>query len=427
MYILSSSLLTRHDQTITHAHSQWFRVATAPPGTQAAQFDIDAAYRRIATVFNHWKFLVVSLPNHKTGLPEYFIDMAHPFGLKSAGGNLGYAMDATIAILQHSLLIPFIAKWVDDLVTLRYPSRTKDDHFEYDVTFDEICSVFHTLGWPLSTDKIRDFSPRVRYIGFDWDFPSRTVILPEEKRLKFLNRLSIWTQAASSHSGVSAYDTEKLIGSLNHISNIFPHARSALPSLHAFLASFRSDSRFVTIRASHAAIADARLWHELLSIPNAFRHLEIRAHINLDIWVDASTDWGIALIVGKSWRAWKLRPGWKANRRDIGWAESAAIEIATLYIASLRVRHKSFLIHSDNQGSIGQYEKGRSRNVESNLCIRRATVVMMQGAFDIAPAYVPSADNRADAASRGLNLLEATRLRSRFAIPSELAIWLNEA
>ena len=411
----------------THAQLQWHRVATAPPGTQAAQFDIDAAYRRIPTVFDHWKFLVVSISNQQTGLLEYFIDMAHPFGLKSAGGNLGYAMDATIAILQHSLAIPFIAKWVDDLITLRHPSHMTNNQFQYDVTFNQICSLFRTLGWPLSASKIRDFSPRVRYIGFDWDFPSRMVLLPEEKRLKFLDQVSTWTQAVSSLSGVSAYDTEKLIGSLNHISNIFPHARSALPSLHAFLASFRSDNRFVTIRASHAAIADARLWNDLLSIPNAFRYLEIRTQINLDIWVDASTAWGIALVVGKSWRAWKLRPGWKVNRRDIGWAESAAIEIAALYISSLRMQHKSFLIHSDNQGSIGQYEKGRSRNAESNLCIRRTTIIMMKGAFDIALAYVPSADNRADAASRGIGLLEATRLHSNFDIPSELAMWLDEA
>ena len=51
----------------------------------------------------------------------------------------------------------------------------------------------------------------------------------------------------------------------------------------------------------------------------------------------------------------------------------------------------------------------------------------MQGAFDIALAYVPSADNRADAASRGIGLLEATCLHSNFDIPSELAMWLDEA
>ncbi|PBK86375.1 hypothetical protein ARMGADRAFT_1086553 [Armillaria gallica] len=32
-------------------------------------------------------------------------------------------------------------------------------------------------------------------------------------------------------------------------------------------------------------------------------------HIDMDIWVDAS-DWGIDLVVGGGWAAWKLTPGW---------------------------------------------------------------------------------------------------------------------
>lgn len=92
--------------------------------------------------------------------------------------------------------------------------------------------------------------------------------------------------------------------------------------------------------------------------------------------------------------------------------------MATLYVASLERRHESFIIRSDNQGSIGQYNKGRSRNTESNQCVRRATVVMMNGAFDILPFYVPSALNRADRSSRGLDLFDSTRLHNSFSLPA---------
>ncbi len=409
---------------VQHSHLL-FSVASAPPGTQAAQFDIDAAYRRIPTIFEHWKFLVVSMLNYATDKSDYFIDMAHPFGLKSAGGNLGYAMDATITILKAALTLDFIAKWVDDLIAVRYPSHTVNANFHYDVSFEQICTIFRELGWPLSTEKIRPFAPRVRYIGFDWDFPSRVVLLPEEKRRKFLERLTNWLDASRA-CGVSARDSEKLLGSLNHVANIFPHARSSLPSLHTFLASFHSANNFITRRPTHQAVSDAQLWLELLSIPNAFRHLEIRPMINLDVWVDASTEWGIALVVAGRWRAWQLQTGWKTDRRDIGWAESAAIELATLYLASREHRHVTYRVHSDNQGAIGQYTKGRSRNSQSNQCIRRSTVVMMNGAFDVAPIYVPSADNLADAPSRGNSLYESTRLPHSFNIPPELATWLVE-
>lgn len=400
-------------------------VASAPPGAQAAQFDVDAAYRRIPTLFNHWKFLVVSVTNLANNNTEYFIDMAHPFGLKSAGGNLGYAMDATITILNHTLTPAFIAKWVDDIVVVRHPSRIVDGSPCYDLSFQQICAIFNELGWPLSPEKIRQFAPSVRYIGFDWDFPSRMVLLPEEKRLKFLGRLTSWILSAKT-CGVSTHETEKLIGSLNHITNIFPHARSSLPSIHSFLTSFRSTNRFVTRRPSHQALSDAQLWLELLSIPNAFRHLEIRPVVDPDVWVDASTEWGIALVAAGRWRAWQLMPGWKSERRDIGWAESVAIELATLHLASLLRRHVTFQVHSDNQGAIGQHSKGRSRNSQSNQCIRRSTIVMMNGAFDVAPIYVPSADNLADAPSRGKSLFESSRLPRSFDIPPELTTWLVE-
>lgn len=144
----------------THSSSH-FRVATAAPDTQAAQFDIDAAYHRIPTIFDHWKFLVISIHNSETGIIEYFIDMAHPFGLKSAGGNLGYAMDTTIVILKHLLDIAFIAKWVDDLVIIRHQSHVADGQSQYNIMFDDICSLLHKLGWPLSANKVRDFMPRV--------------------------------------------------------------------------------------------------------------------------------------------------------------------------------------------------------------------------------------------------------------------------
>src|SRR6266852_1755167 len=135
LFILNSRLTSHHPielvvNVFTHC-SSLFRVATAALDTQAAQFDIDAAYRRIPTIFEHWKFLVVSIQNNETGIVEYFIDMAHPFGLKSAGGNLGYAMDATIVILKHLLDIVFIAKWVDDLVIVRHPSHAANGQPQY--------------------------------------------------------------------------------------------------------------------------------------------------------------------------------------------------------------------------------------------------------------------------------------------------------
>lgn len=399
----------------------------SPEGAQAAQIDIEAAYRQIPVLPEHRKYLVISLPvSTSSGTSSvFFVDRSHPFGLRSAGGNLGMALDTTLSILKTLLGIEFIAKWVDDIIPTRIPTGRGPSGFIYSVSFDDIRQVLADLGWPLSATKILNFSTLIRYIGFDWDLAAKRVSLPEHKRLKFLLRVTSWLTGAST-TGVTAVETDKLVGSLEHVANIFPHGRSFLPSLYGFRASFGESHRFVHRFPPASCITDAKTWLELLSIPNAYRQLHNRPQYDPDLWVDASSDWGVGLVVGRKWRSWKFRRGWKTNRRDIGWAETVAIEIAALHLASSGQHEAEFVVRSDNQGAIGATAKGRGRNAESNLSIRRTCMVTMLHGFDISVIYVPSAENRADEASRGINLYGSLRLDRLFELPAELALWLEE-
>jgi len=54
-------------------------VASAPPGTQAATLDIEAAYRTIPVWPHHKRFLVVEVDG------QLFIDHVFLFGLATAG------------------------------------------------------------------------------------------------------------------------------------------------------------------------------------------------------------------------------------------------------------------------------------------------------------------------------------------------------
>ena len=89
-------------------------------------------------------------------------------------------------------------------------------------------------------------------------------------------------------------------------------------------------------------------WHRTLSIPNAERTLSPWTIIDLDIYVDASTSWGIVLMVGDRWAAWSLCKGWKVAGQDIGWAESIALELAILWIISQNFLDSEIIIHGDN-------------------------------------------------------------------------------
>jgi len=42
--------------------------------------------------------------------------------------------------------------------------------------------------------------------------------------------------------------------------------------------------------------------------------------------------WDIGVVIGDQWAAWRLIPGWNTAGRDIGWAETIALELAILML-----------------------------------------------------------------------------------------------
>jgi len=127
--------------------------------------------------------------------------------------------------------------------------------------------------------------------------------------------------------------------------------------------------------------------------------------------------WGIGILIGQQWDAWQTSLTWKGPFRDIGWLEGVALEEKGLHDAHL-------LIHSDNQGVIGAFDKGRSRNFEVNLSIHRSTSVLSAHNISLSLIYVESKENPADPISRGINGPTADRLFSTFALPEELKPFL---
>ena len=72
--------------------------------------------------------------------------------------------------------------------------------------------------------------------------------------------------------------------------------------------------------------------------------------VDPDIYVDASTSWGIGLCVGDLWAAWRLVPGWNTGGQDIGWAEAVALELVALWLAKTDQHDMCVVIRSDNKG-----------------------------------------------------------------------------
>lgn len=90
-------------------------VALAPPGSQAAVFDVDAAHRRMPVAPEDHCHVCVSWNG------KVHADHCCCFGCSSSSGIFGRCADAIVAIFRFKL-IQDIIKWADDFLFFRYPS-----------------------------------------------------------------------------------------------------------------------------------------------------------------------------------------------------------------------------------------------------------------------------------------------------------------
>ncbi len=86
--------------------------------------------------------------------------------------------------------------------------------------------------------------------------------------------------------------------------------------------------------------------------------------------------WGIGVLISGDWATFRLLDGWKIPGHDICWLQRLAIEFAVYPLEARGIHNASILIHSDNQGTMGAVDKGRSGNHHINSSIPRIYSVL---------------------------------------------------
>jgi len=395
-----------------------FQISGAPPGAQACTFDIATFHRTCSVLPSHKPWLVVQ---GKSGL--FYIDHSHPFGASSASSNAGMIANAAVDIWEAEGIHP-ISKYEDDLKIFRFPSPSgpfSDGDFHYDYDTAEALRRISPLGIPWHRDKCDDsFSFVTTFIGYLWDLPNKLVGLTEPKRDKFYRRVQQFLDRFKGHP-CQLLDVQKIHGSLCHVAFVYVEGRSHLPSLSNFTAKFPHNNEFATRFPPHSIITDLKWWLNALAIPNVTRQLRPRGITqDLHIFVDASTSWGIGIVLGDEWAAFRLSTSWKLEGRDICWLETVAIELLVYFLEARNFHDIRLLIHSDNKGTIGALDKGRSRNHHINSSIRRTYAVLLPLFITPELEYVTSIANPADPISRGESGASGKQMFPSFQLPDEL-------
>ena len=374
-----------------------------PPGSQAAIRDVAEAYRTIPIIPDQWPGLVVKLLNED----EFAINICNNFGLTSAGGIYGEIGDATLDIFRAQGIGP-ISKWVDDHIFFRIPaehcstynlqrqrwhgiimqnggrhqsgsrlwykgeSMPDDSPAEFDE--DAACSIADysslpnragidsiftycdvdidhisgQLGIPWEPSKTIPFSSSVPFLGFDWNLSDRTVALSQNKRTKYRQAIEDWLKNPTHN----LEETQKLFGKLLHACSVLPAGRAYLTNLESLMASF-GENPFIPHHAPRYTANDLAWWHDVLHSPRLSRSIPGPSSItDRHAFSDASSGFGIGVVVGNRWRAWRLLPGWKAEGRDIGWAEAVGFELLARALCTTSQPGQHLWVCGDNKGVV---------------------------------------------------------------------------
>jgi len=449
-----------------------FLISQLPPGSQASVRDVAEAYRTIPAHHSQWPGLVVRLE----GEDEYAINTNNNFSLTSVGGIYGHLADAGADILRANGIGP-LSKWVDDHILFRilriylksYNANREKWRCEIEENggrmhdnsriwycgkvmpdgkhkqFDEDCSavlrdlsedtacdasdrgytyndadvdaISDRLGIKWEPSKTVPFGFSIPYLGFTWDLRDRTVAIPDPKKIKYLAAITEW-ESKPTHT---LLEVQQLYGKLLHASLVASAGKAYLTNLEAMLGIFR-DRPFVPHTPPRHTADDLKWWKWLLQSPVIKWPIpKPTVIVDINAYSDASSGVGIAITVGKGWRAWRLVPGWKADGRDIGWAEAIGFEFLVKHVLQNNTAAGTHIkLYGDNMGVVEGWWNGHSRNWQTNLVFWRIHEISHQQDCTIHTRYVPSKQNPADKPSRGI-YASTNLLLPHIAIPKEVA------
>ena len=161
----------------------WAIVVDTPEGTEAATLNVDSAFRCCPILPSQQHNFIV----HWNGL--YYIDHNAPFRATSTGGVFGRVADAKSAILKSKKIGPS-KNWVNNFVFFRFPLLLSPEPvFPYSLS--DIYALAKCLSWPWKESKTRPFVSEFKYLGFVWNLSAKTVQIPDQKKICYLEKLDL--------------------------------------------------------------------------------------------------------------------------------------------------------------------------------------------------------------------------------------------
>lgn len=185
---------------------------------------MEAAYHNIAVNLSN-RFLLGMIWRGK-----YFVDLALPFGLRSAPYIFNSVADMVEWILLNTHHLSDLMHYLDDFITAGPP-----DSAQCSLNLHTAMSVCKKLGLPLHPGKCVGPSTQLVVLGIELDLVELCARLPVEKLATLQDLISSWR----CRRWCSRQRLESLIGDLQHAEKVAWPGRTFLRRMIDLLCYFR--------------------------------------------------------------------------------------------------------------------------------------------------------------------------------------------
>lgn len=381
---------------------------------ELAIFDWEKAYWQIPTHPSQRKYLLI-LDFHN----RLWLDTRVGFGGVAGCGTFGRAEDVWKEIMTLALNIPKIFRWVDD--NLMFRKRGSNMKMEY------VLALSRSMGVKTNHTKYSDFADEQKYLGFIWNGKNKTVRLSEEKIEQRIQNIKELLNGAKWKKE----DVDKFVGRLGHNTYILPDMQCYMRELYGWKEAWRNPEAQRGI--TEAVREDLEEW---LKVLKSFEHMRIipdTKTIDIGCVEDASTLFGVGVLIGHNWGQFKLETGWNEVGRDgvkqnIAWVETVSVRLGLLMNLKLReVRGKGFIVWTDNTTTKAAMRNSRSKDKAVNNEWKQIQKNLTHHQCTIKQKRVTSGNNDADALSRGIREDKLSgHYKVRIEIPQDLALFLYQ-
>ena len=212
-------------------------------GALMAKVDIEKAYR-IVPIRPEDRYLLGMKWRDK-----YFVDLALPFGLRSAPGIFNTLADLFEWILQNYYDAADILHYLDDYFTFGPAGSPTCSN-----SVNSIQQASRDLGLPLALDKWEGPTTCLIFLGIELNSVSMTARLPTDTLTELQSIISYWTQKKFCTRKL----LESIVGKPSHACSVVAYGRTFLQRLINLLRSSQSRQKF--IRLDKQARPDLQWW-----------------------------------------------------------------------------------------------------------------------------------------------------------------------